>query len=352
MALSSRLRRGLGALLDDLEPFLGLEPPHRRGSAASSSIRDALLAIGHGKLALPSSTHFQRLAPVTSSISLTTHGERWLHSHDAMAIPRPSERGSSSSSTASSMLLHRFTLRRSTAAPLNKQLADLALRLERGGGGNSKTNQGGYQSADDLLDGPPGDPCCVTLHEIASAALDAVQMLADDGGEKPQQPPKQPSPRRRAAHAWLNVNRGGDYNEMHTHDPRRWSGVYFVSGATGDTTPVDAVASLQRDGGEEVEEEDNEDDELGGGRLVFRGGGHERGVHCYLPVPAEPGVLWLFPGGLPHCVTPVSSSDAGGVGETSTARISVAINFEEGEVRVRTRSASSSRGATAFFRRG
>ena len=337
MAISSRLRRGLGALLDDLEPFLGLEPRHHRGGAVSSSIRDALLAIGHGKLALPSSTQFNRLAPTTSSIPVATaHGAKWLRNHDALAIPRPSERGSTSSATVTpSMPLHRFTLRRSAAAPLNAQLADLALRMERGGGGNSKTNQGGYQSADDLLDEEPGAPperaCCLTLHEIANAALDeVVQMHAEEDDDEPRQPPLQPPPQRRTAHAWLNVNRGGDSNEMHTHDPRRWSGVYFVSGATGDTTPVDGVAPLHR-GGDEVADEEEVEDELGG-HLVFRGGSNERSVHCYLPVRAEPGVLWLFPGGLPHCVTPVSSSGAGEGVVGSAARISVAINFEEGEV--------------------
>ena len=86
----------------------------------------------------------------------------------------------------------------------------------------------------------------------------------------------------------------------------------------------------------------NEEHELGG-HLVFRGGGLERSMHCYLPVLAEPGVLWLFPGGLPHCVTPVSSSGAGREGVGSAARISVAINFEEGEVLgVRTRELEAS----------
>ena len=45
-----------------------------------------------------------------------------------------------------------------------------------------------------------------------------------------------------ASHAWLNINRRGDSNEMHVHAPRRWSAVYFVAGLPGGAAPA-AVAA-------------------------------------------------------------------------------------------------------------
>ena len=72
-----------------------------------------------------------------------------------------------------------------------------------------------------------------------------------------------------------------------------------------------------------------------GGHLLFRAGGVRGSTHSFLAVPPEPGTMWLFPGGLPHCVMPFSDSDeahAGGPGEPPADlgdRISVAVNFEE-----------------------
>ena len=72
-----------------------------------------------------------------------------------------------------------------------------------------------------------------------------------------------------------------------------------------------------------------------GGHLLFRAGGVRGSTHSFLAVPPEPGTMWLFPGGLPHCVMPFSDSGeahAGGPGEPRADRgdrISVAVNFEE-----------------------
>ena len=76
-----------------------------------------------------------------------------------------------------------------------------------------------------------------------------------------------------------------------------------------------------------------------GGHLLFRAGGVQGSTHSFLAVPPEPGTMWLFPGGLPHCVMPFVDSGEGHAGGPgghpgdmpgdNGSRISVAINFED-----------------------
>ena len=76
-----------------------------------------------------------------------------------------------------------------------------------------------------------------------------------------------------------------------------------------------------------------------GGHLLFRAGGVRGSSHSFLAVPPEPGTMWLFPGGLPHCVMPFSDSGEAHAGGPAAPRadrrdrhgdrISVAVNFEE-----------------------
>ena len=146
--------------------------------------------------------------------------------------------------------------------------------------------------------------------------------------------------------AWVNVNRGTEKNLTHVHEPGMWSGVYFVHGGP-------QVKGLH-------------------GHLIFRGGkrAHEsltaevlpaassskssstdaatdgdaateaaamiapKTTYTFMAVPPEPGILWLFPGQVPHCV--FASSDVGDQAAHAVPvaglqhmppRISVAINF-------------------------
>jgi len=197
-----------------------------------------------------------------------------------------------------------------------------------------------------------------------------------------------------AAHAWLNVNRSGDSNEMHMHDARRWSAVYFVAGLTGGTAPAAVGAytycaytycastycgllTVALTGGTDPATTAGAGSGSGngpaadvaaadvaavdvtaadvaavdvtaadvaaadvGGYLLFRAGGVQGSTHSFLAVPPEPGTMWLFPGGLPHCVMPFVDSGEGharGPGGHHPGdmpgdygdRISVAINFED-----------------------
>ena len=122
-----------------------------------------------------------------------------------------------------------------------------------------------------------------------------------------------------SAGAWVNVNRGADINFLHIHDAGWWSGVYFVR-------PGLATAESPH-----------------AGHLVFRGGARcpltggdpdaasTGASHTYLAVPPTPGTLWLFPGGVPHCVFASSSTicerSASQDCVDNVCRISVAMNF-------------------------
>ena len=244
------LRRALGAVLADLEPFLGLEPRH---SPQASPVHRTLLALGHGRLSLPAAATFTQLRLAGEDVTVTVRASSHLKAHLVLSVPRPSGRAAMASPLGSSsqVPLHRLTLHEYEAAPLNAELARLASGLAQSQPGVGKTNLGGWQSADELFEGNPS-ACCAKLQAIASAALDEAQLHHQQTGALKGEPKEEPTGEREkghcsaptwhASHAWLNVNRSGDSNEMHMHDARRWSAVYFVAGLAGGTAPA-AVAA-------------------------------------------------------------------------------------------------------------
>ena len=364
--LSRGLRQGLGRLLDAIEPALGLAPPHVTPSCASDArLREMLCALGHGPLSLPSSSRFHRLEPTRVQREPAARGV--FDEHMVVNLPRRTLRHSTV------LPLHRFVLRSEVAQGLNAKLSALALAMRGTTPSVSKTNRGGYQSADDLFlkvslaDGGRSCGSFVELRSIADKVMREVQLYQQ------QQPPLPPptivssvSPPEWTA--WLNVNQSGDANEMHVHDPRCWSGVYFVSDGRGGLPERTRSEGLE-------DSNDAKRDGMGGsgsldGCLIFRGGAvsprpsnpdprsisDEEVSHAFLPVLPEPGTFWVFPGSVPHCVLPFEQDrgiDGNGVdvdshrsdgqswadgilGRTTvvrdarqeTARISVAINFE------------------------
>ena len=240
------LRRGLGAVLADLEPFLGLEPRH---SPQASPVHRTLLALGHGRLSLPAAATFTQLRLAGADVPVTARASSHLKAHLVLSVPRPSGRAEMASPLGSSshVPLHRLTLHDHEAAPLNAELARFASGLAQSQPGVGKTNLGGWQSADELFEGSPS-ACCAKLQAIASAALDEAQRHHQQTGALKEEEMKEElkealeeehcgAPTWHASHAWLNVNRSGDSNEMHMHDARRWSAVYFVAGRAGGTAP-------------------------------------------------------------------------------------------------------------------
>ena len=207
MAWLRPIRRGLGAVLADLEPFLGLEP---RPSPQTSPVHRALLALGHGSLSLPAAATFTRLPLAGADVPLTARASSTWKSHLVLSVPRPSGRAAMASSSSpgsrSHVPLHRLRLHEHEAAPLNAELARLASRLAWSQPGVDKTNFGGWQvprhrtrapplsartppgstsrsawhssgrqSADELFEGSPS-ACCAKLQAIASGALDEAQL--------------------------------------------------------------------------------------------------------------------------------------------------------------------------------
>eukprot|EP00966_Prymnesium_polylepis_P019009 438205-Prymnesium_polylepis.1 len=193
------------------------------------------------------------------------------------------------------------------------------------------SNRGGYQSFPDTL--RQGGPGCSVLLAIMSAAMDVLRSMscatfdaADPCGCDGDEPPWASQPWRPgglySVDAWANVNRSGHYNVLHQHGAEQWSAVYFVC-----------------EGLKNVRDEDCS------GRLVFRGGpakmrrgggAVEWSSHTFLAVPPVPGMLWLFPGKIPHAVMPAPpvfhESESNTMREASSApcpRISVAANFWE-----------------------
>jgi len=136
------LRRGLGAVLADLEPFLGLEPRH---SPQASPVHRTLLALGHGRLSLPAAATFTRLRLAGADVPVTARASSHLKAHLVLSVPRSSGRNHGMSDVLHHVPLHRLTLHDHEAAPLNEELARLATGLAQSQPGVGKTNLGGWQ---------------------------------------------------------------------------------------------------------------------------------------------------------------------------------------------------------------
>ena len=113
-------------------------------------------------------------------------------------------------------------------AGLDAELAAVVLAAEAAdAGGRAKSNVGGWQSRDDLprWAGKPGE----TVRERAFAlANHATQQLFRAHGVTQEF--------RWRYSMWANVNRDGDYNNLHIHPGATWSGVYYVD--LGDPAPA------------------------------------------------------------------------------------------------------------------
>ena len=148
---------------------------------------------------------------------------------------------------------------------------------------------------------------------------------------------------------------------LHTHDLDRWSGVFFVSDGMqqqqqqqhkarhqgrlvfrgGPPRGYGRAAADTSDDDDGCHHDDREDEPASdsdpdGGR----GGTDDDDVamptsHSFISVPPTAGTLWLFPGSVPHLVTPRLRADsdhkqqAPPVHASAVPRISVAINFRE-----------------------
>ena len=275
-------------------------------SPTDAEIRARLLA-AKTNLSLPSSTIFERLSTQPVEVmELRGKAQKLFLAH--LTYRLPCEDASHLHDT-----IHRFVLRFDHSTKLNEAVLKWALHKEakaaslsalldppepgRGSdAGYRLSNQGGFQSYPDIFDANPrvseddddelaGREAARLLHMIASRAVNEI-----DGCGAPT--------KLRGAYGWLNVNRPGDYNSLHTHPKNRWSAVYYVDSGKPQLMTRREVANGS---------DDNDDVTVLSsdiaGHLVFRGGSRTSPtVRSYLALPPVPGILCLFPGSIPHCV--------------------------------------------------
>ena len=117
----------------------------------------------------------------------------------------------------------------------------------------AKSNMGGYQSfsSDDFAELPFFETIKNTLYEFPSFMFD---------------------------NWWLNINRKGDYNKVHTHPRSHISGVYYITDNYGALTFINPL----------------QHNRLWENRIF--------GKPMELKVSAKPGDLILFPSDIPHFV--------------------------------------------------
>lgn len=163
-------------------------------------------------------------------------------------------------------------------AALNVQLRESILEHARRHPGEERTNVGGWHSEAGGLEfcGNAGRRVISHMREMTEEATRRLYAAFV----------RPPEPLSWTLSAWANINRRGDFNEMHTHPGATWSGVYYVD--HGELNP-DAEGTS---------------------------------IHLSDPCPArtniffptlscqnvlfkpEPGLMILFPGYVPHAVLP------------------------------------------------
>jgi len=114
------------------------------------------------------------------------------------------------------------------------------------------------------------------MHEMIE---EATRRLYAEFGRSPQ-------PASWMLSAWANVNRYGDFNQMHTHPGATWSGVYYVDDGGSDPT---AEATAIRLSDPNPARTNLFFPELSASDILFK---------------PEPGLMLLFPSYVPHAVLP------------------------------------------------
>jgi hypothetical protein len=97
-----------------------------------------------------------------------------------------------------------------------------ALKLEAADDGLVVSNRGGYHSKPDAIQklSDEGSPEAKTLMGIVHYCVMTARMLScASGNEKAAEPTT----------AWINVCRDGDAHGLHSHEPAKFSAVYYVS---------------------------------------------------------------------------------------------------------------------------
>ena len=144
--------------------------------------------------------------------------------------------------------------------------------------GAARTNMGGWHSAPGLLEFC-GEAGTQLIRRMDAMVKEATARLHAEFGRPPQSATWTLS-------AWANINRTGDYNQLHTHPGATWSGVYYVDHGEADPTAQGTAIQLY-------------DPDPARANLFFP----ELSTSNVLFRP-DPGLMILFPSYVPHAVPP------------------------------------------------
>jgi uncharacterized protein (TIGR02466 family) len=181
-------------------------------------------------------------------------------------------------------------------AALNQGLAPLILAWRDAAQGTALSNVGGWQSPHTLLDRP--EPEIARLRALVDEAV--RNLMALPARIEQQTPPPTPP---YTIGGWANVNRDGDYNQLHVHPRSHWAVVYYVAtGVKSGNDPFNGNIELR---------------DPRPGAPFGRVAGFTFGRP--LTIDPQPGLMIAFPSWIEHWVHPFR-----GTGE----RISIAVNVE------------------------
>ncbi|MEJ0068844.1 MAG: TIGR02466 family protein [Pseudomonadota bacterium] len=164
------------------------------------------------------------------------------------------------------------------SAALNAELRDRILEQARRHPGKERTNIGGWHSETGVLEfcGSAGKQL---IGRISAMTEEATRRLYAQFGRSPERLDWVLS-------AWANINRRGDFNNLHMHPGATWSGVYYV--ANGEADP-DADGTAINLADPSPARSNVFFPELTSANVLFK--------------PA-PGLMILFPSYVPHSVPP------------------------------------------------
>lgn len=185
-------------------------------------------------------------------------------------------------------------LRLPDAAQINPGLEKAVLNRENSGRGGKRSNIGGWQSVDNLIDWPEPE-VAELVDSMRSGVLNMVSLVSQ----------KIRFEAALSIYAWANVNRSGSYNQVHTHPLNHWSGVYYVVPGEYDEDDVDCPGQLQ------IHDPRDRAD-------MYRHPGSPALGNPFRVKP-EAGLMVLFPSWLSHSVNTFHSE---------TTRISIAFNAQ------------------------
>ncbi len=188
----------------------------------------------------------------------------------------------------SPLMAHRWA----DAETLNRDLRAAVLRHEAVSPSEAKTNVGGWHSAPAQLEfcGEAGKTLITRMREMAD---EATRRVFEEYGQSPRKLDW-------TLHAWVNVNRAGHFNRIHTHPGSTWSGTYYVdTGTDADASATPAPLHLF--------------DPCQGRANTFLTGI----APSSFTIRPEPGLMVLFPSYLAHMVLPHTGA---------APRISIAFN--------------------------